>query len=158
MISADGSPNAAMFSHPSENRCIMPRFLQTVSLPHSVADDTLSDAVMSYVGAKDFLRKFQAPTWNPIGVFMSRQQKRIYEFRTYRLDAAERLLEKDELMKLVWPDIIVEEANLTNNISVLRRALSENGERFIETVPKRGYRFVTDVRKVDLNGAAAGEQ
>ena len=117
---------------------------------------------------------------------MSRQQKRMYEFRTYRLDAAEhlllregkvvplqpkvfdlllvlvehhgRLLEKDELMKLVWPDTIVEEANLTNNILILRKALSENGERFIETVPKRGYRFVTDVRKVVLNGAAAGEQ
>ena len=117
---------------------------------------------------------------------MNRQQKCIYEFRTYRLDAAERLLlhegnvvplqpkifdlllvlvehhgclmEKDELMKLVWPDTIVEEANLINNISILRKALSENGERFIETVPKRGYRFVTDVRKAILNGAAAGEQ
>jgi DNA-binding response OmpR family regulator len=70
----------------------MSRFLQTVSLAHLVADDTQSAAAMSYVGAKDFLRKFQVRPWNLIGVFMSRQQKRIYEFSTYRLDAAERLL------------------------------------------------------------------
>src|SRR5262249_22106291 len=107
---------------------------------------------------------------------MSNQPKQIYEFGHYRLDAAERLLmrdgavvplqpkvfdlllalverhgrllEKDELMKLVWPDTIVEEANLTNNISILRKTLGENGQQFIETVPKRGYRFVGTVEKL----------
>jgi DNA-binding winged helix-turn-helix (wHTH) protein/tetratricopeptide (TPR) repeat protein len=100
-----------------------------------------------------------------------------YEFGSYRLDVAERLLlrdgesvllqpkvfdlllvlveqhghllDKEELMKRVWPDTIVEEANLTNNISILRKTLGENGERFIETVPKRGYRFVAPVRELE---------
>src|SRR5262245_63444816 len=112
---------------------------------------------------------------------MDHQPKQIYEFGPYRLDSTERLLmrdgevvplqpkvfdlllalverhgrllEKDELMKLVWPDAIVEEANLANNISILRKTLSENGERFIETAPKRGYRFVAVVKEVSANGA-----
>ena len=58
-----------------------------------------------------------------------------------------RLLTKDELMQLVWPDSFVEEANLTVNISALRKALGETpgGQQYIETVPKRGYRFVAPV-------------
>src|SRR5215470_4174075 len=112
---------------------------------------------------------------------MSHQSKRIYEFGPYRLDCAERLLwrdgevvplqpkvfdlllalverygrllEKDELMKAVWPDTIVEEANLANNISILRKTLSQNGQQFIETVPKRGYRFVANVKKVEEESA-----
>jgi TolB-like protein/DNA-binding winged helix-turn-helix (wHTH) protein/Tfp pilus assembly protein PilF len=107
---------------------------------------------------------------------MNRQLRHVYEFGPFRLDAAERLLwrdgevvplqpkvfdlllvlverhgrllEKDELMKAVWPDTIVEEVNLANNISILRKTLSENGERFIETAPKRGYRFVASVREI----------
>jgi DNA-binding winged helix-turn-helix (wHTH) protein/TolB-like protein len=60
------------------------------------------------------------------------------------------LVGKDELMKRVWPDSFVEEANLTQNISVLRKALSETpDQRFIETVPRRGYRFVAPVEEVD---------
>lgn len=57
------------------------------------------------------------------------------------------LVEKDELMKLVWPDQIVEEANLTVNMSALRKVLGEspNEYRYIVTVPGRGYRFVADV-------------
>jgi len=56
---------------------------------------------------------------------------------------------KEELYKQVWHDAFVEETNLTKNISILRKILSEgDGERsFIETVPKRGYRFVVPVRK-----------
>src|SRR5689334_11928913 len=107
---------------------------------------------------------------------MSHQPNRLYEFGSYRLETAERLLlrkdkvvllqpkvfdlllvlvehhghllEKDELMKLVWPNTVVEEANLANNISILRKTLDENGERYIETVPRRGYRFVAAVREV----------
>jgi DNA-binding winged helix-turn-helix (wHTH) protein/tetratricopeptide (TPR) repeat protein len=58
-----------------------------------------------------------------------------------------RLLTKDALMHQVWPDSFVEEGNLTVNISALRRALGENpGEQqYIETVPRRGYRFVAPV-------------
>src|SRR5262245_31148674 len=105
-------------------------------------------------------------------VAISQQPQNIYEFGPFRLDAAEHLLlrdgeavpltpksfdlllalverhghllEKDELLKKVWPDTFVEEANLASNISQLRKALGdgENGHRYIETVPKRGYRFV----------------
>src|SRR5271170_1528509 len=57
------------------------------------------------------------------------------------------LLEKTTLIKAIWPNIIVEENSLNQNISVIRRALSESpGEhRFIVTEPGRGYRFVADV-------------
>lgn len=63
------------------------------------------------------------------------------------LDNPGRLLEKDALIKRVWPEAFVEEANLANNISLLRKILSEgNGEvQYIETVPRRGYRFLTSV-------------
>jgi len=103
--------------------------------------------------------------------------KGLYEFGAFRLDAAERLLsrgnetvplapktfdlllalvdqpgrllERETLLKAVWPDTFVEDNNLADNISRLRKALGEgeNGQKFIETVPKRGYRFVVDVRK-----------
>lgn len=58
-----------------------------------------------------------------------------------------RLLTKHELMQAIWPDTSVEENNLNHNISTLRRALDEQatGQRYIETVPRVGYRFVADV-------------
>jgi DNA-binding winged helix-turn-helix (wHTH) protein/pimeloyl-ACP methyl ester carboxylesterase len=61
-----------------------------------------------------------------------------------------RLLRKDELMQKIWPDAVVEENNLDHNISRLRRLLGEgkNGNKFIETVPRQGYRFVADVKPV----------
>lgn len=57
---------------------------------------------------------------------------------------------KDELMNEVWPDQAVEESNLTQNISVLRRALGESPRQpsYIETIPRRGYRFRASVREV----------
>ncbi len=102
--------------------------------------------------------------------------RRFYLFDGFRVDAGERLLFKDnrevsltpkvfdtllvllensshvltkkELMEQVWPDSFVEENNLAQNISILRKALGEGkeGEPYIQTVPKRGYRFVADVR------------
>jgi TolB-like protein/DNA-binding winged helix-turn-helix (wHTH) protein/Flp pilus assembly protein TadD len=58
-----------------------------------------------------------------------------------------RLVEKNELMTVIWPDRFVEEANLTRNISVLRKVLGrdENGGQYIETAARRGYRFVGKV-------------
>ena len=108
---------------------------------------------------------------------MLEQIPQIYEFGRFRLDPAERLLlrdgqavplapkvfdlllvlverhgrlvEKEELMKSVWADSFVEEANLSVKMSALRKALGESpGEvQFIETVPKRGYRFVATVNE-----------
>jgi len=62
-----------------------------------------------------------------------------------------RIVNKDDLMKKVWPNTFVEEGNLTQNVSLLRKALGEsaNGPQFIETVPRRGYRFVAPVSKID---------
>jgi len=109
----------------------------------------------------------------------------IYEFGDFRLDAAKRLLlkdareivplmpkafdtllylvrhsgkviEKDELMREIWADTIVEENNLTQNISILRRVFGEKpGEhRFIATVPGHGYKFVADVQVLSLAESA----
>jgi TolB-like protein/Tfp pilus assembly protein PilF len=54
---------------------------------------------------------------------------------------AGRLVEKDTLLKSVWPDVAVEEGNLTKGIFTLRQLIEQEGSRYIETVPKRGYRF-----------------
>lgn len=61
-----------------------------------------------------------------------------------------RLITKDELLKEVWPDSFVEESNLAYHVFALRRALGEtvNGESYVETVPKRGYRFIASVTAV----------
>ena len=70
----------------------------------------------------------------------------------------ERVVEKSEVMRLVWPDTVVEEANLAQHVFTLRKALgdSPDGARFIATIPKRGYRFVAEVREVpNGNGLAA---
>ena len=70
-----------------------------------------------------------------------------------------RLLRKEELLRRVWPDAVVEENNLTVTISALRKALGEGptDRQYIETVPRRGYRFVADLREVadDANAEAA---
>src|SRR5216110_1521055 len=114
---------------------------------------------------------------------MPKDLKHFYDFSTYRVDESERLLlrgdevvpltpkafemllvlvesrghvlTKEELMKRVWPDTIVEEANLSHNIYKLREALGKgrNGEKYIETVPRRGYRFVAKVTKRQDRGA-----
>lgn len=113
---------------------------------------------------------------------MVRPAKQFYEFDTFRVDKAERqllrhgqvvpltpkvfdtllvliensghILTKDEVMNQVWADIVVEEANLTKNISTLRKALGEDPDhrQFIETIPWRGYRFVADVHEISDQG------
>jgi TolB-like protein/DNA-binding winged helix-turn-helix (wHTH) protein/Flp pilus assembly protein TadD len=70
-----------------------------------------------------------------------------------------RLLEKDALMRTVWRDTVVEENNLTQVVYLVRKALrdGEDGARYIETVPKRGYRFVGEVREFEpSNGHGNG--
>lgn len=74
------------------------------------------------------------------------------------VEHAGRLLEKDELMQRIWQDHFVEESNLAFNIKMLRQILNDNAQhpRFIETVPRRGYRFIADVRKsVDTAATAS---
>lgn len=66
-----------------------------------------------------------------------------------------RVVEKETLMQEIWPDIAVEEGNLTTNISTLRKALGEgsHGQQYIQTLPRRGYRFAGQVREVMDDGA-----
>src|SRR6266700_5735572 len=62
---------------------------------------------------------------------------------------------KEELFEKVWPGTFVEEGNLARHISVLRQVLGQgqSGSQYIETVPKRGYRFIAPVRQVDSSPA-----
>jgi serine/threonine protein kinase/Tfp pilus assembly protein PilF len=75
---------------------------------------------------------------------------KIAELLSVLVANAGHLVEKDELMTRVWPDAFVEEGNLNKNVAVLRKVLGEwdSGREYIETVPKRGYRFVAPVREV----------
>lgn len=68
----------------------------------------------------------------------------------YFVENQQRLLTKDELIAKIWPDSFVEESNLAQNVSAVRRALGEKtgGGHYIETVPKRGYRFVGEAKTV----------
>ena len=105
----------------------------------------------------------------------SEQKPRVYEFGPFLLDTSERVLlrdgkpvmlppklfdtllalveqsghivDKDALMQSVWPDTFVEESNLSSNVSQLRKVLGEGGEgaAYIETIPRRGYRFTAEV-------------
>lgn len=114
---------------------------------------------------------------------MSNRERHLYEFGAFRLDTAEcrlvrdgadvpltpkafdtlvalvrrggQLVDKDELMKEVWPDSFVEEVGLARNISTLRKVLGqgEGGQEYIGTIPKRGYRFVAPVRELSDEGA-----
>src|ERR1051326_3590742 len=67
------------------------------------------------------------------------------------------IMSKSDLMKIVWPDTIVEDGNLAQNIYLLRKTLNEgsNGTRYVETVARRGYRFVGEVRET-WNGGQVG--
>jgi pimeloyl-ACP methyl ester carboxylesterase/DNA-binding winged helix-turn-helix (wHTH) protein len=73
---------------------------------------------------------------------------KVFDTLLVLLENSSHVLTKKELMEQVWPDSFVEENNLAQNISILRKALGEGneGEPYIQTVPKRGYRFVGDVR------------
>ena len=101
---------------------------------------------------------------------MTPQPNSSYQFGQFRVDVVERVLlrdgepvaltpklfdillllvesnghvvEKDRLMKEIWPDTFVEEGNLTQNISMLRKVLSDDSHQYIQTLPRRGYRFV----------------
>jgi DNA-binding winged helix-turn-helix (wHTH) protein/WD40 repeat protein len=68
----------------------------------------------------------------------------------------ERVVEKEEVLRRVWPDAVVEESNLAQNVFTLRKALGDTpeGARFIATVPRRGYRFVAPVTPLRNGGRA----
>jgi DNA-binding winged helix-turn-helix (wHTH) protein/tetratricopeptide (TPR) repeat protein len=68
------------------------------------------------------------------------------------------LVVKEDLMREIWPDAIVEDNNITVSISILRKILDDRVKRqFIETVPRRGYRFVGEVAEIPVERGATGE-
>ncbi len=114
------------------------------------------------------------------------ESRHLYEFGAFRLDPAERLLvrngervplalkafdtlvllvqnrgrvlTKEQLIEALWPDSFVDENNLTQHISTLRRTLGQETGEYIETVPKLGYRFVCRVREIAEDASlGAGE-
>src|SRR4051812_3751149 len=72
---------------------------------------------------------------------------KVFDLLLYLVRHAGETVSKDELMSEIWPDTVVEENNLSQNISILRRTLGEKrGEhKYIATVPGRGYKFVADI-------------
>ena len=82
-----------------------------------------------------------------------------FELLVLLVENGGRLLSKDQIMQAVWPGSVVEEANLTVTISMIRKALGdrESGSQHIETVPKKGYRFVSPVRGGDAATAPTRE-
>ena len=75
---------------------------------------------------------------------------KVAELLVALVQAAGRVLTREQLLQSLWPDTVVEEGSLTSHISMLRKALGEGpqGQDFIETLPKRGYRFVASVKRV----------
>jgi DNA-binding winged helix-turn-helix (wHTH) protein/TolB-like protein len=74
-----------------------------------------------------------------------------FDLLVFLVQNSGRLLTKDQIMQTVWSGSIVEEANLTVAISAIRKTLveKESGVQYIETVPKKGYRFTADVREIE---------
>jgi TolB-like protein/Tfp pilus assembly protein PilF len=66
------------------------------------------------------------------------------------VEVAGRVLTREQLLQRLWPDTVVEEGSLTSHVSLLRKALDRrsNGQEFIETLPKRGYRFAASVERI----------
>jgi TolB-like protein/DNA-binding winged helix-turn-helix (wHTH) protein/Flp pilus assembly protein TadD len=81
---------------------------------------------------------------------------RVFETLLYMVEHHDTVLDKERLMEAVWPDSIVEENNLSQNISTLRRIFGETpgSHGYIVTVPGRGYRFVAEVSDLTDNGSA----
>jgi DNA-binding winged helix-turn-helix (wHTH) protein/TolB-like protein/cytochrome c-type biogenesis protein CcmH/NrfG len=73
----------------------------------------------------------------------------------YLVEHRGRVVSRDELIEAVWPNVAVEENNLSVNVSAVRKVLGEKreGEKYIETVPRRGYRFIATVRDVAVERA-----
>ncbi len=75
----------------------------------------------------------------------------------YLIENAGRLVSKDELFAAIWPNIAVTDDALVQSIGELRRALGDDGPRLIKTIPRRGYRFESDVSVVPSTGQSSAD-
>src|SRR4051812_15677135 len=88
-------------------------------------------------------------------------QPKTFDLLLLLVSSAGHLVQKPEIRQRVWPDAFVDDVNMAQHISILRRALrdGENGCRYIETVPRLGYRFAGVLRQLaGENGAADGSE
>ena len=76
--------------------------------------------------------------------------KRAFEVLVFLVERSGHLVTKEEMLEALWPGLFVEEGNLTQNVFLLRRALTNgaSGHDYIETVPRRGYRFIAPVKTI----------
>lgn len=84
---------------------------------------------------------------------------KVFDLLLILIENNHRVIEKDELMTLLWPDSFVDEANLTQNISVLRKALGDppDHRQYIRTAARQGYRFIAPVRCINVVSAVKNE-
>ena len=80
---------------------------------------------------------------------------KVFDTLLVLIENAGRIVEKEELIRKVWQERFVQENNLTFNIKMLRKALGDSAgdPRFIETIPRRGYRFIGKVEKISEDTA-----
>ena len=85
---------------------------------------------------------------------------KVFETLSLLVQAGGRVVTKEEFMESLWPQSFVEDGNLTQNIFVLRKALgsSPDGRPYIDTVPKRGYRFVGATARQEPAALGAGAE
>src|SRR5262245_54812604 len=111
---------------------------------------------MEKTGNKGFVYEFGKFVLDPEGKTLFSEGKPIHlpakEFETLLLlvENNRKALSKDEMIESIWKDSFVEEGNLAKQISRLRKILNTDGEEFIETLPKHGYRFSADLRLINL--------
>jgi len=87
-------------------------------------------------------------------------QEKAFQTLVYLVRNTSTLISKEELLDAIWPDTIVEENNLGKAIHAIRHFLGENSKehKYIETVPKHGYRFVAPVTKIASGSGTTGDQ
>src|SRR5262249_15633093 len=78
-----------------------------------------------------------------------------FEVLRYLVENAGRLATKDELIKTVWPNVVVTDESLMQCVSEVRHAIADDRQTIIKTVPRRGYRFAAPVLRLTTNAAAA---
>jgi len=85
---------------------------------------------------------------------------KVFETLLVLVQRGGQIVDKNEFLKLVWPDAVVEESNLSQNIFRLRQILGKNsdGKEYIETVPKRGYCFNATAREIDEESLLSEKQ
>ena len=79
-----------------------------------------------------------------------------FELLRYLVENPDRLVTKEELLKAIWPDVVVTEDSLTRCVSEVRQAIGDSKQTIIVTVPRCGYRFTAPVVRVATDAAAAG--